>query len=76
MRFTKWLLVSLVLLAMSSPVQAQQKKLKANEEDFLTEAPVMGDKLPEVTVFSPNGTEFKTADLRGHYTVITFGCLT
>lgn len=76
MRFEKWLLVALALLAMSSPAQAQRKKLKVNEEDFLTEAPVVGDKLPDVTVYSPTGTEFKTADLRGHYTVLTFGCLT
>lgn len=76
MRFAKWLLVSLVLVAISSPVHAQRKKLKVSEEEFLTEAPVVGDKLPEVTVYSPTGTEFKTADLRGHYTVLTFGCLT
>lgn len=76
MRFAKWLLVALMLVAMSSPVQAQRKKLKVNEEDFLKEAPVVGDKLPEVSVYSPTGTEFTTADLRGHYTVLTFGCLT
>lgn len=76
MRFAKLLLVPLVLLAMSSPVQAQRKKLKVNEEEFLTEAPIVGGKLPEVKVYSPTGTEFKTADLRGHYTVLTFGCLT
>jgi cytochrome oxidase Cu insertion factor (SCO1/SenC/PrrC family) len=76
MRFAKWLLVSLALVAMSSPVQAQRKKLKVNEDEFLKEAPGVGDKLPDVTVYSPTGTEFKTADLRGHYTVLTFGCLT
>lgn len=76
MRILNWLLVSVMLLAMSSPAQAQRKKLKVNEEDFLTEAPIVGDKLPDVTVYSPTGTEFKTAELRGHYTVLTFGCLT
>lgn len=76
MRFGKWLLVALALLAMSSPAQAQRQKLKVNEEDFVKEAPIVGDKLPDVTVYSPTGTEFKTADLRGHYTVLTFGCLT
>lgn len=76
MRFAKWLLVSLVLVAISSPVHAQRKKLKVSEEEFFKEAPVVGDELPEVTVYSPTGTEFKTSDLRGHYTVLTFGCLT
>lgn len=76
MRFVKWLLLALALVAISSPVQAQRKKLKVNEEDFLKEAPIVGDKLPDVTVYSPTGTEFKTADLRGHYTVLSFGCLT
>lgn len=76
MRIAKWLLVVLVFVGLSSPVQAQRQKQKVNEEDFVKEAPIVGDSLPDVTVYSPNGTEFKTADLRGHYTVLTFGCLT
>ncbi|MBM3971656.1 MAG: hypothetical protein FJ302_17625 [Planctomycetes bacterium] len=76
MRIACQLLVSLMLIVMSSPVQAQRNKQKVNEEDFLTEAPVVGDTLPDVSVYSPNGTAFKTSDLRGHYTVLTFGCLT
>ncbi|OYW22122.1 MAG: hypothetical protein B7Z55_04995 [Planctomycetales bacterium 12-60-4] len=38
--------------------------------------PLVGDPLPDVTVYSPDGSPFKTADLRGQYTVLTFGCLT
>lgn len=66
---------ALALLAASLPISAsaQQKK---SEEDFVKEKPAIGDALPELTVYSPDGTEFKTADLKGHYTVLTFGCLT
>ena len=34
------------------------------------------DSLPDVTVYDPQGQEVKTSSLRGHYTVLTFGCLT
>jgi cytochrome oxidase Cu insertion factor (SCO1/SenC/PrrC family) len=73
-------------LGMAGPVAAQKERSKApsgaprakakSDEDFAKEKPAVGDQLPELTVFSPDGKEFKTADLRGHYTVLTFGCLT
>lgn len=36
----------------------------------------IGTPLPDVTVFDEQGKEFKTASLRGSYTVLVFGCLT
>ncbi len=38
--------------------------------------PGSGTKLANVTVYTPDGKEFKTSSLRGGYTVLTFGCLT
>ncbi len=58
---------------LGGPALAQREK---KDEDFLKEKPMVGESLPDVTVYSPDGKEFKTADLRGHYTVLTFGCLT
>jgi len=55
---------------------AAQPKGRKKDEDFVVARPCAGDPLPEVTVFSPDGKEFKTSSLRGHYTVLTFGCLT
>ena len=55
---------------------AAQKEKAKKDEDFAAEKPAVGDKLPDLTVYTPDGKAFKTADLRGHYTVLTFGCLT
>ena len=41
---------------------------KKNEEDFVKEKPAVGDALPDLTVYSPDGKEVKTSSLRGHYT--------
>jgi hypothetical protein len=55
---------------------AQGQRMQEREEEFLRSKPLVGDPLPDVTVYSVDGTPFKTSDLRGHYTVLTFGCLT
>lgn len=74
MRLIQVLFLTLVVMSCSTDVQAQ--KLKEREEEFLTEKPLIGDPLPDVTVYSADGTPFHTADLRGQYTILTFGCLT
>ncbi len=61
---------ALVGLGGSAPAQ-----MKENPE-WVKEAPTLGDPLPDLTVYGADGKEFKTADLRGHYTVLAFGCLT
>ena len=38
--------------------------------------PERGTKLPTVDVFDEQGKPFSTAQLREHYTVLVFGCLT
>lgn len=55
-------------------VQAQ--RMQQRERDFLKTKPVVGEQLPDVTVYALDGSPFKTSDLRGHTTVLTFGCLT
>jgi hypothetical protein len=49
---------------------------KKSEEDFVKEKPAIGDSLPDLTVYTPDGKEVKTSSLRGQHVVITFGCLT
>lgn len=39
-------------------------------------APKIGDSLPEVSAFDADGKEFNLSSLKGHYTVLVFGCLT
>ncbi len=55
------------------PARAQMRQ---TEEEFAKAKPAVGDPLPELVVYDPDGKEVKTASLRGHYTVLTFGCLT
>lgn len=75
MRFViPFLVLSLAFVALPTSVRAQ--KMQEREEDFLRSKPLTGDKLPDVSIYSLDGTPFKTGDLRGHYTVLTFGCLT
>lgn len=46
------------------------------EEAFLRSRPRIGDTLPDLTVYTPEGKEVKLSSLRGHHVVLTFGCLT
>ena len=63
-----------LVAALAAPVAAQKEK--RSDEEFVQDRPTIGDPLPDLTVYSPDGKEFKTSELRGHYTVLTFGCLT
>jgi cytochrome oxidase Cu insertion factor (SCO1/SenC/PrrC family) len=64
----------LSLLALAAPSALAQKG--KSEEDFVKSKPAVGETVPDVTVYDPSGKEVKTSSLRGHYTVLTFGCLT
>jgi len=66
------MLGGLLLAVFAGTVAAQMKE----DPEFVKKAPTVGDPLPEVTVFTPDGKEFKTADLKKQYTVLVFGCLT
>lgn len=45
--------------------------------DFLAESGLKsGDALPDLTGYDSNGKEFRLRGLKGHYTVLVFGCLT
>lgn len=38
--------------------------------------PSVGSTIPNVDLFDEQGKPFSTASLRGHYSVLVFGCLT
>ena len=75
MRFVSRLLLGLFIASIPTAALAQPEK-KKNEEDFLKEKPAVGDTLPDLTVYSPDGKEVKLSSLRGQHVVLTFGCLT
>ena len=69
------LLAAALLATLPVGVAAQPDK-KKNEENFAKEKPAVGDALPDLTVYSPDGKEVKLSSLRGSHVVLTFGCLT
>jgi len=64
------------LLAAVLPGAAVAQPDKKNETDFAKEKPAVGDALPELTVYSPDGKEVKLSSFRGSHVVLAFGCLT
>ena len=67
------LLSVLVTGLLIGPASAQPSK---EDPEFLKKSPTIGESMPDLTVYSADGKEFKTSTLRGHYTVLSFGCLT
>jgi cytochrome oxidase Cu insertion factor (SCO1/SenC/PrrC family) len=67
--------LGLLVAAFPASVAAQPDK-KKSDENFAKEKPAIGDTLPDLIVYSPDGKEVKTSSLRGQYAVLTFGCLT
>ncbi len=52
------------------------QNLREREEDFLKAPPHLGTEMPSVQVYTSDGKAFDTSQIKGHYTVLTFGCLT
>lgn len=65
----------IVVAAMPVSMLAQQR-MQEREQEFQRLAPLIGEPLPDVTVYASDGSPFRTSDLKGHFTVLTFGCLT
>jgi hypothetical protein len=65
--------LALVGCLLGIPATAQPGK---EDPEFVRKSPAIGEPLPSLTVFTSGGKEFKTDSLRGHYTVLAFGCLT
>jgi cytochrome oxidase Cu insertion factor (SCO1/SenC/PrrC family) len=64
---------SLLMIGLfAGPVTAQGKE----DPEWVKQSPTIGEAFPDLTVYTADGKEFKTSSLRGHYTVIDFGCLT
>lgn len=53
-----------------------QQRMQEREEEFMTQKPLLGEPLPDVSVLNSDGTPFRTTDLKGYYAVLTFGCMT
>lgn len=69
-------LMTATLLAGWPRFAGAQPRERMTEEEFVAAFPAVGDQLPEVTLYDGKGDRISTSSLRGHYTVLTFGCLT
>lgn len=73
----RYVILILTITSMLVPsADAQRRNLKSREAEFMSTPPPVGDPLPEVEVFDIDGRPFSTASIKGHYSVLTFGCLT
>jgi cytochrome oxidase Cu insertion factor (SCO1/SenC/PrrC family) len=72
MNLKRLLQASFLLAAIAGPTFGQMKE----DPEFVKKSPTIGEPLPDLTVYTADGKEFKTSSLRGHHTVIAFGCLT
>ncbi len=43
---------------------------------FESNSPEIGQMLPDLAGFDADGKEFRLRSLKGHYSVLVFGCLT
>jgi hypothetical protein len=66
----------------TSEVKEDQKKtdrfgLQALKERFEAAAPAIGERVPDLSIYTSSGEHVRFHDLvLGHYSVVVFGCLT
>lgn len=65
-----------ILMLFSFSTEAWSQENRKRDEEFVKAKPAIGDMLPRLTVFTPEGKPVDTASLQGQYAVIVFGCLT
>lgn len=71
------LTVATLAAPLAAPYEARaQRRERQTEAEFVASKPTVGDPLPAVVVYDVDGREVTTGSLRGHYTVLNFGCLT
>lgn len=65
-----------VLLVSATANLALAQDRQRDEAAFVKQRPAVGDVFPDVVVYDVHGQQVETARFRGHYSVLTFGCLT
>ncbi len=60
----------------SKPEPANDSPRRSMQRRFDRSTPAVGSPLPDVTAFDADGNPFHLGSLKGHYSVIVFGCLT
>ena len=71
----RWFFALMGGLLVASPAAAQRGG-SALQNRFEKNSPGIGQTLPDITLYDEQGRPFAVRDLKGHYSVIVFGCLT
>lgn len=64
---------SILVLALAASASAQRPGRRPSAFDQATK---VGEMIPDVSGFDASGKPLNLRDLKGHYTVLVFGCLT
>lgn len=85
MKCWRWMMVAVYGLVLVGQAQAQfgivptvqrdQRKIADNAE-FREVSPRLGEPLPDLAGYDEQGNTFSLDQLKGHLTVLVFGCLT
>ncbi len=85
MKYWRWMIIAVFALAFVSESHAQfgtvptaprdQRKITDNAE-FREVSPGIGEPLADLSGYDEQGNEFSLDQLKGHLTVLVFGCLT
>jgi cytochrome oxidase Cu insertion factor (SCO1/SenC/PrrC family) len=67
-------LLSILAVSCLSAVAVGQSQVRSGPGSV--NFPTVGSSLPVVQVFDDEGNSFSTKSLRGHHSVLVFGCLT
>ena len=59
-----------------APNRGGQSGRSGVESSFAQRSPGIGQPVPDVKLYTAEGKEFPTSQLKGSYTVLVFGCLT
>lgn len=73
---SRWFPVVFLQLVLAISAEAGPSARQNAENPFLDIYPRIGDSLPDLQGYDETGQSFALRSFEGHYTVLTFGCLT
>ena len=71
-----FLLLCLPVASLASAQEESQEFVDSYNESFLKRPPLIGETVPDVSVWTEKGEPMEFKQTRGKYTVLVFGCLT
>ena len=79
MKSLVWALLAITLLPANVALGQPGQRPSGREgvmQSFDRKSPAVGEQLPDLKAYNAAGETIRLGELRGHYTVLVFGCLT